>query len=58
MRAFVNRLVTLNLQMVHALIDSRNEFLKSDRYDRLKQIENKIACALAINTIESIHKQF
>ena len=35
-----------------------NEFLKMERYDKLKQIERKIDSALTANTIESIQDQF
>ena len=54
----VNRLITQNRQMVKALYDSRNEFLKTERYNKLKQIESKIDSALTANTIESIQDQF
>ena len=57
-KGLVNRLITQNRQMVKALYDSRNEFLKAERYNRLKQIEGKIDSALIANTIESIQDQF
>ena len=57
-KGLVNRLITQNLQMVKALCDSKNDFFKTERYDRLKQIESKIDSALTTNTIESIQNQF
>lgn len=57
-KGLVNRLITQNRQMVKALYDSRNEFLKTERYNKLKQIESKIDSALTDNTIESIQDQF
>ena len=57
-KGLINRLITQNQQMVKALYDSRNEFLKAERYNRLKQIEGKIDSALIANTIESIQDQF
>ena len=57
-KGLINRLITQNQQMVKALYDSRNEFLKAERYNRLKQIGGKIDSALIANTIESIQDQF
>ena len=57
-KGLVNRLITQNRQMVKALYDSRTEFLKTERYNKLKQIESKIDSALTANTVESIQDQF